>query len=72
MGAWHDELHSKPCLNLSICLRGVQEETADRKNAVESYVYKLRNGLSGPLEAFVRPQEKEALLAKLQVCGVAS
>jgi heat shock protein 4 len=47
----------------------LQEETADRKNAVEAYVYKLRNGLYGPLEAYARPEEKEQLLAALQVCG---
>lgn len=46
----------------------LQEETADRKNAVETYVYKIRNGLHGPLEPFASPAEKESLLSALQAC----
>mmetsp|Transcript_5796 Transcript_5796/g.10058 ORF Transcript_5796/g.10058 Transcript_5796/m.10058 type:complete len:782 (+) Transcript_5796:126-2471(+) len=46
----------------------LMEETADRKNAVESYVYKLRNGLHGALQTYVKAAEKEAILSKLQAC----
>jgi heat shock protein 4 len=45
----------------------VQEETADRKNAVEAYLYKLRNGLYGELEVYASPAEKDKILEKLQV-----
>ncbi|GMN37251.1 hypothetical protein TIFTF001_006651 [Ficus carica] len=44
----------------------VMEETKDRKNAVEAYVYDMRNKLSDKYEEFVTPSEKEELIAKLQ------
>jgi len=46
----------------------LQEETNERKNAVEAYVYALRNKLYGELEAYVKPEEKDSLLAALQAC----
>ncbi len=46
----------------------VMEETKDRKNAVEAYVYEMRNKLSeGPLEAYATPETRENFLALLQV-----
>ncbi|XP_078438693.1 heat shock 70 kDa protein 14-like [Wolffia australiana] len=44
----------------------VMEETKDRKNAVEAYVYEMRNKLSDKYEDFVTPSEREAFSAKLQ------
>lgn len=43
----------------------VQEETADARNAVESYVYSLRNRLSDSLSKFVSPDKRDALIAAL-------
>lgn len=54
--------HLCPCAHTH-----TQEETAFQKNAVEAYLYKLRNGLYGPLEKYASAQEKEKILAKLQV-----
>ncbi|KAF4372456.1 hypothetical protein CsatB_012829 [Cannabis sativa] len=45
----------------------VMEETKDKKNAVEAYVYDMRNKLNDKYEAFVTPPEKEELINKLQV-----
>ncbi|KAJ3694147.1 hypothetical protein LUZ60_009627 [Juncus effusus] len=44
----------------------VMEETKDKKNALESYVYDTRNKLSDKYSEFVVEAEKEAFIAKLQ------
>ncbi|XP_042482281.1 heat shock 70 kDa protein 15-like isoform X2 [Macadamia integrifolia] len=44
----------------------VMEETKDRKNAVEAYVYDMRNKLNDKYQEFVTPSEGEGLIAKLQ------
>ncbi|KAF8080034.1 hypothetical protein N665_0980s0018 [Sinapis alba] len=44
----------------------VMEETKDRKNAVESYVYDMRNKLSDKFHEYITESEREAFLAKLQ------
>ncbi|XP_043723280.1 heat shock 70 kDa protein 15-like isoform X2 [Telopea speciosissima] len=44
----------------------VMEETKDRKNAVEAYVYDMRNKLNDKLQEFVTSSEGEGLIAKLQ------
>ena len=43
----------------------VQEETADARNAVESYVYSLRNRLSDSLSKFITDDKREALVSAL-------
>jgi len=44
----------------------VMEETKEKKNAVEAYVYDMRNKLYDKYNDFVTPEEKEGLIAKLQ------
>ncbi|KAK1416833.1 hypothetical protein QVD17_25950 [Tagetes erecta] len=44
----------------------VMEETKDTKNAVEAYVYDMRNKLHDKLHEFVTESEREAFIAKLQ------
>ncbi|CAH8363564.1 unnamed protein product [Eruca vesicaria subsp. sativa] len=44
----------------------VMEETKDKKNAVESYVYDMRNKLSDKYHEYIIESEREAFLAKLQ------
>ncbi|KAI3789717.1 hypothetical protein L2E82_02520 [Cichorium intybus] len=44
----------------------VMEETKDKKNAVEAYVYDMRNKLHDKLFDFVTDSDREALIAKLQ------
>ncbi|GMH15960.1 hypothetical protein Nepgr_017801 [Nepenthes gracilis] len=44
----------------------VMEETKDRKNAVEAYVYEMRNKLNDIYQEFVTLPEKEEFIAKLQ------
>ncbi|GMI82066.1 heat shock protein 91 [Hibiscus trionum] len=44
----------------------VMEETKDKKNAVEAYVYDMRNKLSDKYHDFVTAPEKEEFTAKLQ------
>uniref|UniRef100_A0A0D9UXK1 Uncharacterized protein n=1 Tax=Leersia perrieri TaxID=77586 RepID=A0A0D9UXK1_9ORYZ len=44
----------------------VMEETKDKKNAVESYVYDMRNKLYDKYNDFVMAEDKEAFIAKLQ------
>ncbi|CAN8305133.1 unnamed protein product [Cochlearia groenlandica] len=44
----------------------VMEETKDRKNAVESYVYEMRNKLSDKYHEYITDSDREAFLAKLQ------
>ncbi|XP_027340175.1 heat shock 70 kDa protein 15-like isoform X2 [Abrus precatorius] len=44
----------------------VMEETKDKKNAVEAYVYDMRNKLNDKYHEFVTDSEREAFTAKLQ------
>ncbi|XP_004506856.1 heat shock 70 kDa protein 15-like [Cicer arietinum] len=44
----------------------VMEETKDKKNAVEAYVYETRNKLNDKYHDFVTASEREDLTAKLQ------
>ncbi|KAK7261836.1 hypothetical protein RIF29_28158 [Crotalaria pallida] len=44
----------------------VMEETKDRKNAVEAYVYDMRNKLNDKYQEFVTAPEREEFIAKLQ------
>ncbi|XP_066361911.1 heat shock 70 kDa protein 15-like [Miscanthus floridulus] len=44
----------------------VMEETKEKKNAVEAYVYDMRNKLYDKYSEFVTPEDKEGLIAKLQ------
>ncbi|MQM15388.1 hypothetical protein Taro_048331 [Colocasia esculenta] len=44
----------------------VMEETKDKKNAVEAYVYDMRNKLHDKYQDFVTASEKEEFIAKLQ------
>ncbi|KAF7124663.1 hypothetical protein RHSIM_Rhsim12G0198100 [Rhododendron simsii] len=44
----------------------VMQETKDKKNAVEAYVYDMRNKLHGKYQEFVTDPEREGLTTKLQ------
>ncbi|KAL3511806.1 hypothetical protein ACH5RR_024523 [Cinchona calisaya] len=44
----------------------IMEETKDKKNAVESYVYDMRNKLNDRYHGFVTDSEREQFAAKLQ------
>ncbi|AQK93137.1 Heat shock 70 kDa protein 14 [Zea mays] len=44
----------------------VMEETKEKKNAVEAYVYDMRNKLYDKYSDFVTPEDKEGLIGKLQ------
>ncbi|GAB2269422.1 hypothetical protein Dimus_004339 [Dionaea muscipula] len=44
----------------------IMEETKDKKNAVEAYVYEMRNKLNDKYHEFVTPSEKDDFIAKLQ------
>ncbi|XP_061338534.1 heat shock 70 kDa protein 15 isoform X1 [Gastrolobium bilobum] len=44
----------------------VMEETKDKKNAVEAYVYDMRNKLNNKYQEFVIASDRENLTAKLQ------
>ncbi|GAB2228120.1 hypothetical protein Droror1_Dr00009950 [Drosera rotundifolia] len=44
----------------------IMEETKDKKNAVEAYVYDVRNKLNDKYHEFVAPSEKDDFMAKLQ------
>ncbi|GJN35846.1 hypothetical protein PR202_gb24658 [Eleusine coracana subsp. coracana] len=44
----------------------VMEDTKEKKNAVEAYVYDMRNKLYDKYSDFVMPEEKDGLIAKLQ------
>ena len=49
----------------------VQEETSERKNALESYIYSLRNKLADSLASYVTEAESENVrerLDKAEVC----
>lgn len=43
----------------------LQEETNERKNALEAYIYSLRNRLYGDLAAYVKPGDAEKLTSRL-------
>ncbi|KAL2487570.1 Heat shock 70 kDa protein 14 [Forsythia ovata] len=43
----------------------VMEETKDKKNAVEAYVYDMRNKLNDKYHEFVMDSEREQFIAKL-------
>ncbi|CAN0878272.1 Heat shock 70 kDa protein 14 [Linum grandiflorum] len=45
----------------------VMEETKDKKNAVEAYVYEMRNKLGDIFHDFVTEPEREEFLSKLQL-----
>ncbi|KAL2234747.1 heat shock 70 kDa protein 14 [Sesamum indicum] len=44
----------------------VMEETKDKKNAVEAYVYDMRNKLHDKYHEFVKESEREQFIARLQ------
>jgi heat shock protein 4 len=44
----------------------VMEETKEKKNAVEAYVYDMRNKLYEKYSDFITSEDKEALISKLQ------
>ncbi|XP_043699985.1 heat shock 70 kDa protein 15-like [Telopea speciosissima] len=44
----------------------VMEETKDKKNAVEAYVYDMRNKLNDKYQEFVTSPERDEFIAKLQ------
>ncbi|CAL5439826.1 unnamed protein product [Camellia sinensis] len=44
----------------------VMEETKDKKNAVEAYVYDMRNKLNDKYEEFVTDSEREEIIGRLQ------
>jgi heat shock protein 4 len=44
----------------------VMEETKEKKNAVEAYVYDMRNKVYDKYNDFVIPEEKDGLISKLQ------
>jgi heat shock protein 4 len=44
----------------------VMEETKEKKNAVEAYVYDMRNKVYDNFNDFVIPEEKDGLISKLQ------
>ncbi|KAL2493089.1 Heat shock 70 kDa protein 14 [Abeliophyllum distichum] len=44
----------------------IMEETKDKKNAVEAYVYDMRNKLTDKYQEFVVDSEREQFMAKLQ------
>ena len=48
----------------------IQGETNDAKNALEAYIYGLRNRLADSLAAYVREEAKAALLEKLEALEV--
>ena len=48
----------------------VQEETAERKNALEAYIYSLRNKLCDRLADYVTTTDKENINQKLEAAEV--
>lgn len=48
----------------------VQEETSERKNALESYIYSLRNKLSDSLATYVTEAESENVRERLDKAEV--
>ena len=43
----------------------LEKERGDAKNAVEEYVYDMRSKLCGPLEAFMRDDDRDSFSAQL-------
>lgn len=43
----------------------LQEETSERKNALEAYIYSLRSKLSAEYEPYITESDKEALHNRL-------
>ena len=48
----------------------VQEETSERKNALEAYIYSLRNKLADSLATYVTESEAESVRQKLDTAEV--
>ena len=48
----------------------VQEETSERKNALEAYIYKLRNSLANNLADYVTEAERADLSDRLEKAEV--
>ena len=48
----------------------IQEETSERKNALEAYIYSLRNKLCDRLAAYVTSEESSDLSQKLEAAEV--
>lgn len=48
----------------------VQEETSERKNALEAYIYSLRNKLADSLASYVTETEAETTRQKLDAAEV--
>lgn len=48
----------------------VQEETSERKNALEAYIYSLRNKLSDTLAPYVTEAESENVRQRLDAAEV--
>lgn len=49
----------------------LQEETNERKNALEAYIYSLRNKLSAEFESYIKESDKDVLngkLTQMEVC----
>uniref|UniRef100_A0ACD5TQN1 Uncharacterized protein n=1 Tax=Avena sativa TaxID=4498 RepID=A0ACD5TQN1_AVESA len=63
----HDELQKAVEKEFEMALQDrVMEETKEKKNAVEAYVYDMRNKLYEKYNDFVTSEDKETLMAKLQ------
>lgn len=50
----------------------VQEETSERKNKLEAYIYSLRNKLSEQLVEYVTDAEREDVSQRLEAAEVRS
>lgn len=62
------ELYEKEC---EMALQDkIQEETSERKNALEAYIYSLRNKLCDRLAEYVTSEEKADLNQKLEAAEV--
>ena len=60
--SWQDYIEEEGNLELQ---KKRQDETNERKNAVEAYVYMLRNQLSDALSQYVTEQEQSSISSKL-------
>lgn len=59
---------AKDCPNLCCVVQAadkLQEDTNEAKNALEAYIYSLRNKLYESLAPYVKEADKEALVAQL-------
>jgi hypothetical protein len=64
-------LYVAPCpAPLPLLQARIQGETNDAKNALEAYIYGLRNRLSDALAPHIREEAKAALLEKLEALEV--